>query len=138
MAHHPSPERHVAELPLLYLAGELDSVRVAEVVLLVGGFEKPDGIPVHLGQLSSLCKREGYLYYHVALEQLPEEWVDSLKAIEPNTGFFPAYLHKRAADKKGNRVPENPQNRRTRKSLGAANPTKLLAQGRIRDGSPAC
>src|SRR2546426_750043 len=59
MAHHPSPERHVAELPLLYLAGELYSVRVAEVVLLVGGLEEPDGIPIHLGQPSSLCKSEG-------------------------------------------------------------------------------
>jgi len=40
------------------------------------------------------------LYYHVALEQLPQEWVVSLKAIEPNTGVCSVYLHKRAADKR--------------------------------------
>jgi len=38
------------------------------------------------------------LYYHVALEQLPQEWVVSLKAIEPNTGVCSVYLHKRAAN----------------------------------------
>src|SRR2546426_750045 len=59
IAHHPSPERHGAGVPLLYLAGGLYSVRVAEVVLLVVGLEEPDGIPIHLGQPSSLCKREG-------------------------------------------------------------------------------
>src|SRR5438876_3468339 len=138
MAHHPSPERHIAELPLLYLAGELDSVRVAEVVLFVGGFEEPDGIPVHLGQHSSLCKGEGYLCYHVALEQLPQEWVDSLKAIEPNTGVCPSTSTREPPIRRDIVSPRIPRTGAPEKSLGAANPTKPLARERIRDGSPAC